>query len=243
MFNFAHLQNAVHAAVTQLSTVLAPLGGAAAAVVAVTLLVRLLLHPLTRAAVRGERARAALAPQLAVLRKRHGKDAAALAQAFTELHREAGVSPLAGLLPMLLQLPVFILLYQLFVRAEIGGQANTLLDSTVFGAPLSAHLLTPAGAWAPHLLVFGALVALLTGLAWLTSRRAVRLARLAEQPPTGLLAALPRVLPYAILVSALVLPLAAVLYLVTSTAWTVAENAALRRGLPARATAPATSVG
>ncbi|GAA2353975.1 protein translocase component YidC [Catellatospora methionotrophica] len=240
---FDALFHAAHAAVVHLSTLLAPVGGTAAAVVAVTMGVRLLVHPLTRAAVRGERARAALAPQLAVLRKKHGKDTTALAQAMTEMHREAGVSPLAGLLPMLLQMPVFIVLYQLFASATVAGQANVLLDSTLFGVPLSAHLVVPAAAWLPHLAVFGGVVAVLTALACVSSQRAVRLAALQETPPVGLLAALPRVLPYAILISAVVLPLAAVLYLVTSTAWTVAENALLRRGFPARAVAPLKASG
>lgn len=234
---FASLFHATHTAVVHLSTLLAPVGGVAAAVVVVTMLVRLLLHPLTRAAVRGERARAALAPQLAVLRKKHGKDTVALAQAMTDLHRAAGVSPLAGFLPMLLQAPVFIVLYQLFASATVAGQANVLLDSTLAGVPLSAHLFVPAAGWLPHLAVFGCVVAVLTALAWASSQRAVRLAALQAEPPTGLPAALPRVLPYAILLSAVVLPLAALLYLVTSTAWTVAENALLRRGYPARAAA------
>ncbi|MDI1462107.1 membrane protein insertase YidC [Catellatospora sp. KI3] len=237
MLSFAPVADATDFAynvVTWLSDVLAPLGGAAAGVVLFTLVVRLLLHPLTRAAVRGERARAALAPQLARLREVHGTDPVAFGQAMTELYRGAGVSPFAGIFPMLLQAPAFIVLYQLFVRTEIGGHANSLLDSTLGGVPLGAHLLAPAAG--PHLAVFGLLLAALAGLAWLSSRRAVRLASLQPQPPTGLLAALPRWLPYAILVSAAVLPLAAGLYLLTSTAWTVAENAALRRGMPVPAT-------
>ncbi|MEV4416236.1 membrane protein insertase YidC [Catellatospora sp. NPDC049609] len=234
MFDFSLLTGPVHTAVIRLSDLLAPLGGAAAAVVVVTLLVRLLVHPLTRAAVRGERARAALAPRLAALRKEHGTDATALAQAYTELHREAGVSSLAGMLPMLLQAPVFLLTYHLFVSPTVAGRPNTLLDSALGGVPLSAHLLAPAGGWTPHLVVFGALVAALAALAWGTSRRAVRLAAMQEQPLTGVLAALPRVLPYFILVSAVILPLAAVLYLVVSSAWTLAENTLLRRGMPVR---------
>jgi YidC/Oxa1 family membrane protein insertase len=243
MFDFSPLTGAVHTAVTQLSVLLAPLGGAAAAVVVVTLLVRLLVHPLTRAAVRGERARAALAPKLVALRKEHGSDTTALAQAYTDLHREAGVSPLAGIMPMLLQAPVFLLTYHLFVSPTVAGRANTLLDSTLAGVPLSAHLLSPAGGWTPHLMVFGALVAALAALAWGTSRRAVRLAAMQEQPPTGLFATLPRVLPYLILVSAVVLPLAAVLYLVTSSALTLAENTLLRRGMPVHAQNATPEVG
>ncbi len=48
-----------------------------------------------------------------------------------------------------------------------------------------------------------------------------------------MMAKIGQVAPFFILISAAVLPLAAVLYLLTTTTWTTAENALLRRGLPA----------
>jgi YidC/Oxa1 family membrane protein insertase len=60
-------------------------------------------------------------------------------------------------------------------------------------------------------------------------------APLAEQATPAaagaLIARLPRILPYATVASALVLPMALVIYLLTSTAWTLVENMVLRRGL------------
>jgi YidC/Oxa1 family membrane protein insertase len=54
-----------------------------------------------------------------------------------------------------------------------------------------------------------------------------------EMPATasGLVARLARIMPYATVASALVLPMALVIYLLTSTAWTLVENTVLRRGL------------
>ena len=95
------------------------------------------------------------------------------------------------------------------------------------------------------MLVFLLLFAALAVIAVVTSRRAAMLAKInnstadvgtasGQQPPSppAMIAAIGRIAPFFVLLSAAVVPLAAGLYLVTSTAWTAAENAFLRRGLP-----------
>ena len=225
MLSFAPVDGAVSAAsvaLDHLATVLAPVGGTATAVVLLTVAVRLALHPLIRRAVRGERARLRLAPQLAKLRDRHARDPQRLAAAVTDLHRDAGVSPFAGLLPTLAQAPVFLVLYQLSAHLHDAGQ-------TLFGVGLGARLV---GTALPQMWPALLLVAALTVVAWLTSRRAARLGALTPGPaPSGVLGRLPRLLPYATPVTALFLPLATLLYLLTSSAWTLAENTLLHRGL------------
>ena len=77
--------------VEQLAELLQPLfhgSAAAAAIVLFTLLVRLLVHPLSRAAARGQKARAELQPRIAELRRRHGRDPERLQRAVLELHAE-----------------------------------------------------------------------------------------------------------------------------------------------------------
>src|SRR5687767_9271525 len=106
--------------VEQLAELLRPLFAAsatAAAIIIFTALVRLAVHPLSRAAARGQKARTRLAPQLAELRTkygRHAKDAERLQKATMELYAREKVSPLSGCLPSLLQLPAFFLMYHLF---------------------------------------------------------------------------------------------------------------------------------
>ncbi|NGO49474.1 YidC/Oxa1 family membrane protein insertase, partial [Streptomyces ureilyticus] len=115
---------------------------AAAAIVLFTAFVRLLVHPLSRAAARGQRERAKLQPQIAALRKKHGKNPEKLQKAVMELHAKEKVSPLSGCLPSLFQAPAFFLLYHLFSNSTIGGEANALLAHKLFAAPLG-------GRWAP----------------------------------------------------------------------------------------------
>jgi YidC/Oxa1 family membrane protein insertase len=226
MLAFAPLSGVSTAATTvldHLASALHPVGGAAAAIVALTVLVRLALHPLTRRAVRGERARLRLAPQVAQLRRRHADDPARLAGELTALHRDAGVSMVAGLLPTLAQAPVFLLLYRL--AAHLHGAGRSL-----FGVDLATRLVTTAAAqwW-----LFGVLLALASLVAWLSSRRAARIA--AAQPdaaPTGLTAQLVRWSPFLSVLSVAYVPLAAGLYLLTSATITFVENTVLRRGFP-----------
>jgi YidC/Oxa1 family membrane protein insertase len=204
--------------VADLAGLLAGVGGAAAAIVLCTIALRLLLLPLTLRAVRGERARAALAPQLARLRERHGTDYLALSTEMTALHKNAGVSPLAGLGPMLAQAPFFIVWFRIFT---VPGTDGGLLADTFLGAALSSHL-----TWA-FIPLLGVLAAVAAATAW--RGRRVAAANGTPAPPAVFAA-----LPFLVLVSALFLPLAAVLYLATTTTWTLAESVALRRGLPAR---------
>src|SRR5205809_8132669 len=88
------------------------LGGASIAIVVCTLLIRLALLPLSLVAARGERARAALAPQVQELRRKYAKDPQRLATELSGLYRSAGTSPFAGLLPNLLQAPFFLVAYR-----------------------------------------------------------------------------------------------------------------------------------
>ncbi|MFD1149040.1 YidC/Oxa1 family membrane protein insertase [Saccharothrix hoggarensis] len=209
-----------------LGSALAGFATPALAIVAFTVVVRLLMHPLSRAAVRGEKARAALAPELRQLTEKYGKDKVRLQEKTLELYRSNGTSVLAGCLPALVQAPFFMVVYRLVTTP------NPLLDGTLLGVPLGAHWF---GTWA-HTPVFLALFAVLTGIAFATSRWQAAIARDngGPQPP---FARLLRLLPFGTVLVAAVLPLAAGVYLVTTTSWTLLERAFLYRAvqLPPRA--------
>ncbi|WP_406459505.1 membrane protein insertase YidC [Streptomyces sp. NBC_01622] len=209
--------------VGQLADLLHPLFGpsaVAAAIVLFTALVRLLVHPLSRAAARGQRARARLRPQVAELRKRYARQPEKLRAAVLELHADAKVSPLSGLLPSLLQLPAFFLLYRLF-----SGGGDGLLTHRLFAAPLGgrwADALAGGGVFGPAGLVYVGLflgVAVVAGFSYVRARRTV-----VDAGAVG------RVLPFMsflTLVTVAVVPLAVALYVVTSAAWSAVERALL----------------
>ncbi|MFY1668429.1 membrane protein insertase YidC [Plantactinospora sp. WMMB334] len=134
--------------------------------------------------------------------------------------------------------------------AVAGGVADAggLLAERLFGVPLGHHL--GDGLAGSAGLVFGVLLGLLVLLAWWSSRRMRRAAAGgaatdraaaggsvggtaaggAEVPGAAVVARLLPLLPYGTVLVALFVPLAAVLYLVTTTAWTGLEQVVLRRG-------------
>ncbi|MDX6250330.1 MAG: YidC/Oxa1 family rane protein insertase [Kribbellaceae bacterium] len=190
------------------------------AIVLCTVAVRLVLLPLSVAAARGEKSRTALLPQLKEITERHRDDPERVRREVAALQAESG-SVFAGCLPMLAQLPFFWVMYSLFSTAVVAGQSNQLLTGTLFGAPLGLHW--PLFASTPAYL---ALAVLLAVVAYVSARRQ---ARLVEQPSTALSARLIRLMPYGTLVTAAFIPLAAGLYLLTTTTWTVVERAILHR--------------
>ncbi len=115
---------------------------AALAIVLVTLAVRAAFIPLGVLQVRAEVSRRRLAPKIAELRKRFGKNPEALQRKTLELYQEHGVSPFAGMLPALAQVPIVSVLYGVAVSAQLNGHPNELLGETLFGAPLGHSFTT-----------------------------------------------------------------------------------------------------
>ncbi|MEJ8657510.1 YidC/Oxa1 family membrane protein insertase [Streptomyces sp. MS1.AVA.4] len=253
---FSFFMSSFASLVGQLADLVEPLfqgSATAAAIVLFTALVRLAVHPLSRAAARGQKARTRLAPQIAELRRKHGKNPDRLQQAVLELHAKEKVSPLSGCLPGLLQLPAFFLMYHLFSSREIGGEANELLGHSLLGAPLGGRwvealgdggLLGQAGLVYAALFVIVGIVATFT---YVRTRRQLassgqgqgqgqgqRPLAQAEQQLPGM-GAVMRVMPllsFATLITVGVVPLAAGLYVVTSTTWSAVERVFLYRDAP-----------
>lgn len=219
-----------------LSAALTPLAGSAAAalaVVLVTLLVRILLIPVGVSQARAEQTRARLAPKLRELQRRHGRDRERLQRETMQLYRDENASPFAGCLPLVAQAPVVGLLYAVFLHPTIAGHANTLLGETLLGVPLGAGLWSGVISGSLDLAtagVIGALVALIAAVGEAT-RRVFRPSPPPEGAPAMPAAAL-GALQFATAVVALFVPLAAGLYLFTTSAWTLAQRLVLRRLIP-----------
>ncbi|WP_433269452.1 YidC/Oxa1 family membrane protein insertase [Actinosynnema sp. CS-041913] len=209
-----------------LGSALAGIATPALAIVLFTAAVRLLMHPLSRAAVRGEKARAALAPEMRALKEKYGKDQQKLQEKTMELYKKNGTSLFAGCLPALVQVPFFMVMYRLVTTP------NPLLDGTLFGTPLGTHWLGVFG----HNAVFVGLFAALTAVAFATSRWQAWIAARSDAPQPPFAKVL-RLLPFGTVAIAAVLPLAAGVYLLTTTGWTLIERAFLYRvvQLPPRA--------
>lgn len=222
-----------------LADLVSPVAGdsaAALAVVAFTVLVRLVLTPVAVSQVRAEIARRRLAPQVAEVTRRH-RDPAERGRALTELYAREGASPMAGCLPTLAQAPVLAAVYSLFAHPAAAGTVGGLLGGSLAGAPLDGGLVAAWSAGAAPGLVVTALLALLAVVVELTRRASLRAAGgavPAEVPSVPGLTGVLRVVPFVTVVVAAVVPLAAGLYVVTSAVWTLGERALWRRVLGRR---------
>ena len=233
----AGILSGAYSLVTLIATLLAPTLGSAsagAAVVALTILVRIILIPVGVSQVRAEYTRRRLAPKLAELQHKYADDRVVLQAKVSELYAVEKASPFAGCLPLLLQAPVLSVIYALFLHQQIAGRENGLLAHSLGGVPLGTSFIhfmsTAAGAW-PGIIVFLIVLTLIAGVA-AASRRllAAPAAPSGSASPSGSrLAMIVSFAPFITVVFAAFVPLAAALYLVTTTAWTLGERVTLRR--------------
>ena len=93
------------------------------AIILVTLLLKLAFYPLSEKAGRSMARMRALAPRMKALQETYKDDRSKLGQATMELYRAEKVNPLAGCLPMLIQMPVFLAFYWVLLESVEMRQA------------------------------------------------------------------------------------------------------------------------
>lgn len=250
---------AAYHAVTGLSVLLVPvLGGLgpAVAIVMFTVAVRLCLHPLNRAQMNAQlasqKARAALVPAVQKLQRKYKNDPQRAQRETLELYRANGVKLAPGIGLGLVQVPVFLVVYRLFVSPTVGGHRNALLGDRLFGVGLGSHFrdaFSGSSVLLGHIAVFAALAAVLAALATWSSRR-MRAGAAADvlggagagfgagagagsaNPAAASAASVTKLMalvPYFSVLGAAVLPLASSLYVATTTLWTLVERRRMLR--------------
>jgi len=85
------------------------------AIIALTVLVRLVFLPLTIKSVLSQRALSKLGPQQKAIKEKFKNDQVAQNAAILKLYKDNKINPAAGCVPLLIQLPILIALYQAFV--------------------------------------------------------------------------------------------------------------------------------
>ena len=88
------------------------------AIVIFTILVKLVLFPLSYKGMMSMQKLKDLAPKMKEIKERYGKDPAKMNQQMMQLYKKHGANPMGGCLPMLLQIPVFFALYRVLLNAD-----------------------------------------------------------------------------------------------------------------------------
>lgn len=87
------------------------------AIILITVFVKMLMYPLTKKQYESMAKMRALQPKMAKLKERFGDDRQKFGQATMELYKKEKVNPMGGCLPLLLQMPIFLALYWVFLES------------------------------------------------------------------------------------------------------------------------------
>ena len=105
------------------------------AIIGLTVLIRLVLTPLTLPSLKTSQKMKELQPELAKLKEKYGKDKQVFAQKQLELFKSHGINPAAGCLPQIVQIIILIALYQAFNQVlRNQGDLVASLNSVLYPA-------------------------------------------------------------------------------------------------------------
>ena len=110
---FEPIENLLHVVLQALYNVtdLAGFGSYGVAIILLTILIKMLLYPLTVKQVKSMKAMQELSPKMKKLQEKYKDNPQLMQQKLGALYQEAGVNPLAGCLPLLVQMPILMGMY------------------------------------------------------------------------------------------------------------------------------------
>lgn len=91
------------------------------AIILLTILVRVVLHPLNQKQLVSMQKMQKIQPRIKTLQEKYGHDKQKLNEETMKLYKENQVNPAAGCLPLLVQLPILILLFRVLTNFKFGG--------------------------------------------------------------------------------------------------------------------------
>ncbi len=228
----------------------------ALSIVILVVLMRLVLVPLFVKQMHTTRAMSALAPEMQALRKKYKNDKQTLQQETMKLYQQAGVNPLMGCLPVVLQLPLFFALYSVLksIAEWKTGQApkygltlqmvSSAQRAKIIGATVSDKVLFTGSLHVPlhaKLVIFLAVMISMT-TTFLTVRQSMKRGMMPAAGPDNPMGNSQKYMMYFMplfALSGLYWPFGLVLYWVTTNCWTLLQQYVMFRRFPQPAAAGA----
>ncbi len=217
-------------------------------IIGLTLVVRIALVPLFVKQIKSSRNLQLIQPKVMELQKRHGDDRERVAQETLTLYRETGTNPFASCLPIIIQMPIFLALFQLLNQAANDRTGHGVLtdalatrfgDARLFGElPISASFLSPDGMFGVRVLA-AVLVVAMTATTFLTQRQLMTKNMPADAlsgPYARQQRTLLYVLPVVFAVGGIAFPIGVLIYWTTSNLWTMCQQFYVIRNNPAPGT-------
>jgi YidC/Oxa1 family membrane protein insertase len=148
-------------------------GNFGVAIILLTVIVRGIMFPIAQKQFASMAAMRAVQPKMKAIQERYKDDKQKQQQEIMGLYKKEGINPLAGCLPMFLQIPVFFALYKVLMLAIEMRHKPFVLWIDDLSVPDPAHILNLFGLLpfdVPGLLAIGPLAVLLGITMWLTFR-------------------------------------------------------------------------
>ena len=191
-------------------------------IIALTVVTRALLIPLTYKSLKGMRALQALQPQLKEIKEKYKSDQKRMQQEMMRFYQENKVNPFASCIPLLAQLPVFITLFFVLKEelpddigckaGECGSEASFLFISDLTAKATGGELIA--------LLVLYVGTQLISGLVMaVTADKSQRMIMF--------------ILPFVFVPFVISFPAGLVLYWITTNVWTIGQQYTIQRLIPA----------
>ena len=123
-----------------LNTLHGVIGNYAAAILALTVIIKLLLWPIQNKANRSMRQMSVLSPKIQELREKYKDDPTRMNQEVMKLYKQYGINPVGGCLPMVIQIPIFFGLFTMLRQAVELRNAHFLWIHDLSQPDTVAHL-------------------------------------------------------------------------------------------------------
>lgn len=120
---FAPIEYLMNLVLTTLYSLTAMLGvpSYGLAIILLTILIKILVYPLTKKQLQSMKAMQRLQPQMKKLQEKHKDNPKLMQQKLMELYQKEGVNPMSGCLPMLIQMPILMGMYYTLFSFDYGG--------------------------------------------------------------------------------------------------------------------------
>lgn len=221
------------------SNVLDPSSGAnwVLSIISLTVVVRTAMIPLFVRQINSSRQMQLLQPKMKALQEKYGTDRERLSQEQMKLYQSEGVNPFASCLPLIVQMPIFIGLFNVLNAVSRGvplGQffvdhpelVTSLRESHFLGASM-AGMFMPATPWGPNQWMAGALILGLTATMFVTQLHMMR----KNMPPEALTGPMAQqqkmmlyIFPATYLFFGLSVPIGVMMYWFASNLWTLVQQ-------------------
>ncbi|NLT31497.1 MAG: membrane protein insertase YidC [Propionibacterium sp.] len=219
-------------------------------IISLTVFIRVLLIPIFVKQIRSSRNMQLVQPKLRELQKKYSHDRERLGQETMKLYRDEGINPMASCLPLLLQMPIFLALFQVLVGAANNNPrgywiertpelARSLSEATFFGAKISDRFLPFEWPLTHVHIVTVILIIGMTVTLFITQLQLMR----KNMPPealTGPMAQQQKMMlylfPVIFAVGGVNFPIGVLIYWLTSNLWTMGQQFYIIRKNPAPGT-------